>query len=334
MTGRCAMMIKPLAPGFAGGVPRAEPGANGRCRRGTVYIAVLGAAMLVTILGVSALLAVQAQRQAEQLDQDAVQASFLARSAVDCALRAIQNNSNWRTSYTHDTWSSSASLGRGNFRFKFVASSGSSLSAAIDQSVDVVGLGEVSGVQRLERLTLNPVDLRGLSAATNLLTNPSFSTNADNWQFPTWTLNLAVDGSNARSGPYSLSVSGRSSVTDGPQQDLTSKLVNGLTCDTSVWIRSSLLTDSAKIQLYVRSTDSGTQTFSHSSSGSTIDTNWRLISGSITPRWQGQLLEARWQIVTNNGTGSYYIDDAYLAISSTSPRALTLSPDTWRQQLP
>ncbi len=69
--------------------------ANPRCR-GTVYILVLGASLLVAAIGVSSLMAARVQRQVTTMTDDKIQARELARSAIDRGLYEIRTNPGWR----------------------------------------------------------------------------------------------------------------------------------------------------------------------------------------------------------------------------------------------
>lgn len=82
-------------------------------RRASVYLMALGSAMLVTIIGVGAVLAVQVRQDGVQAANDFVAARFLAQSAVDQGLLILATESDWRTSYTNGAWLSKIALGDG-----------------------------------------------------------------------------------------------------------------------------------------------------------------------------------------------------------------------------
>lgn len=73
-------------------------------QRGGVYLMVLGACMVVTIIGMSAIVGVHIQRRESEGTNHAVQSRLYAQSAVELALLRITEDSDWRLAYTHDDW--------------------------------------------------------------------------------------------------------------------------------------------------------------------------------------------------------------------------------------
>ncbi len=68
-------------------------------RRGSVYVAVLGVALIVAVIGVSSVHVARVEtRQAVALDEMA-RARLAAQSGVECVLAKIKNDSNWRQTY-------------------------------------------------------------------------------------------------------------------------------------------------------------------------------------------------------------------------------------------
>jgi len=80
-------------------------------RRGGVYVLALGTALLVTVIGVSALLVARGQRIAIADAQDFCRARHAALAAIDVGLEAMEASSNWRTLLPSGAWVTSASLG-------------------------------------------------------------------------------------------------------------------------------------------------------------------------------------------------------------------------------
>jgi len=302
--------------------------------RGSVYLATLGASMLVTILGVSALMTVRLQRQTTTLDRDAAQAAVYARSAVEVALRQVQNDANWRSGHTHDAWRSDIAHDRVRYTWKFASTAGNSLTGFPNDPVRVYGRATVGDAVRIESVLLRPIDLKGTTPGTNVLDNPSFTSNSDGWGLLGGLVNGLIELLTARTAPGALTVTGRGSPADGAYQNVTSKLVNGMTYETGVWGRSALLTsDNMRIRLVVQSTGSGTQTYT-TAAAAINSLTWKQATGSFTPKWTGQLVDARWEVVTTGSSNNFTIDDAYLGITSDSVRPHTLDPASWRQELP
>ena len=84
----------------AGKSMRTRPSQRDRRRRGSVYIAVLGTAMLVTAIGLSALLVARVQHRGASGTADFAQARLNAQSGVDMGLFLIQQNpATWRDDF-------------------------------------------------------------------------------------------------------------------------------------------------------------------------------------------------------------------------------------------
>lgn len=82
-------------------------------RTGGVYIAVLGTALIVSVLGLTTMFLHRAQNRMLVESADIRQAQLNAESAVELALLTIKNNSNWRTSQPNGRWFTRVDLGAG-----------------------------------------------------------------------------------------------------------------------------------------------------------------------------------------------------------------------------
>jgi len=87
-------------------------------RRGSIYVAVLGTAVLVVIIGLSALTLVRVQRRDAEQVYELAQARLHARSAIELGLLAIANDANWRSSRGGGMWFTDKPLGTGRFSLK------------------------------------------------------------------------------------------------------------------------------------------------------------------------------------------------------------------------
>ena len=90
----------------------------GRAReRGSVYILVLGASLLVAVIGISSLMAARVQRRSTTLTADRIQACELARSGIDFMMYGandITTNSVWRAKLNNGDYTNVA-FGGGTF---------------------------------------------------------------------------------------------------------------------------------------------------------------------------------------------------------------------------
>ena len=88
--------------------------------RGSAYVCVLAVAMLVTGIGLSALLAVRVERRTTSVTEAAVQARLSASSLIEVAFLRIAQDHRWRNTYTHDVWTSDETVDGVTYAFKLL----------------------------------------------------------------------------------------------------------------------------------------------------------------------------------------------------------------------
>jgi hypothetical protein len=111
-------------------------------RRGTAYLIVLGAAVIVTLLGLSALTGVRIQRRSTLALADVTEARLYARSAIELGLLTINSAPTWRTAQPHGRWITGRTLGRGTFDLDAVDPDGN-LSDDPNDPIVLTGTGHV-----------------------------------------------------------------------------------------------------------------------------------------------------------------------------------------------
>jgi hypothetical protein len=109
-------------------------------------------------------------------------------------------------------------------------------------------------------------------------------------------------------GSRSLEITSRTASWNGPSQSLTSKLTNGKSYTTTVWMRSVTNSPTGKVTLAV--TANGTTNYIQLASGAVNSSGWTQLSGTTTVSWSGTLSSATFDVETTSGTDSFYIDDA------------------------
>ncbi len=85
---------------------------------------VLGGALLVSLLGMTALLTTRITRRSAEGTLDAAQARLHARSAIELGLLTMTQNDEWRTDYTCGAWATNASIGSGKYTLIVTESDG------------------------------------------------------------------------------------------------------------------------------------------------------------------------------------------------------------------
>lgn len=126
-------------------------GRQSQLRRGSSYILVLGTTMIVSTLGLGALLAVRAQARAGRMLTDVAEARQLAHSAIDLARLMMANDLNWRTTYAGGQWMVERQADVGKFYTWKVLddATGGPVSNNEMESVRIVGKGRVGTAVQL-----------------------------------------------------------------------------------------------------------------------------------------------------------------------------------------
>jgi hypothetical protein len=125
-------------------------------RRGGVYIAVLGTAMIVSVLGLSALLLQRVQNRQLSNTSDVRQAQLNAEAAVDLALLTIDADATWRTDQTNGDWFTSRSIGSGTCAANVVDPIDGNLANDVLQPIVLTGTGASGRATQRYKLTLDP----------------------------------------------------------------------------------------------------------------------------------------------------------------------------------
>ena len=108
-------------------------------------------------------------------------------------------------------------------------------------------------------------------------------------------------------GTASLLRSGRTATWNGPSQDLTSKLSNGKSYTTTVWMRTQTGSPTGKVTLAI--TANGTTNYLTLAQGTVNSAGWTQLTGTTTVSWSGTLTSARFYVETAAGTDNFYVDD-------------------------
>lgn len=152
-----------------------------------------------------------------------------------------------------------------------------------------------------------PGSIGSPSTGANLLANGNIESGTTGWAvFGGGT--IAANTGVVHGGANSLLRSGRTASWNGPSQDLTSRLVNGRSYTTGVWMRAQSGAPTGKVTLAL--TANGTTNYVTLAQGAINSSGWTLLTGTTTVSWSGTLASARFYVETASGTDSFYIDDA------------------------
>jgi cytoskeletal protein CcmA (bactofilin family) len=110
-------------------------------RRGSIYVVVLGCAMAITVIGLSALLTLRVERRFAEGTSDFAQARLHAYSAIEDGLFRIHSDPGWRTTYPNGIWKSGAPIGSGIYTLIGEDLLDSDLSDSDTDSLVLTGVG-------------------------------------------------------------------------------------------------------------------------------------------------------------------------------------------------
>lgn len=115
---------------------------RGHRQRGSVYVLVLGASLLVATIGISSLMAARVQLRATSSSRDQGEARELARTAVDRGLWEMNNNNaGWRAVFEAGTLTD-ISFGNGAFSLQAVDPVDNKLLDDPSDPVFLIGIGK------------------------------------------------------------------------------------------------------------------------------------------------------------------------------------------------
>lgn len=121
-------------------------------RRGSVYLAVLGTAMIAGVLAFSALALQRVQNRMLSASSDVHQAQLNAEAAIQMGLLAIKTDPNWRTSNPHGNWFVDRTLGEGTCTLSVTDPLDANLADSATEPILMTGIGTVGqAVQRVVR---------------------------------------------------------------------------------------------------------------------------------------------------------------------------------------
>jgi hypothetical protein len=140
------------------GQPARHAGNRRARRRGSVFVLVLATAMVLSVLGMSAIMLGRVQRRACQSVSDVSGAKACAQAALRMGLLRIEDNPDWRFAYPHGAWESGVAIGDGTYTLQGIDPSDSDLADAPEDPVVLIGIGKKGRAVHKTRITLATVN--------------------------------------------------------------------------------------------------------------------------------------------------------------------------------
>ena len=126
------------------------------CRRGSVYILVLGMGMLLTVVGLSVLTLAQLNSRTILWANQSKEATVLAEAAVEWALTKLAADADWRHTYSNGVETTPVVLGHGTISFKLVDETDGDLANRTSDSARIYAIGRAGAATRIYSAKLVP----------------------------------------------------------------------------------------------------------------------------------------------------------------------------------
>lgn len=142
-----------------------------------MYVAVIGCTLVITVIGVSALLAARIERRAAEGTSDLSDARVYAQSAIDLGMYTILSDANWRTNKSSGVWKSNQPVGDGTYSLSVVDPIDGILSNSTSDPVVLSGTGSMGQSRYKLQVTMvaKSKALTCLQVAMHSGTNLTFS---------------------------------------------------------------------------------------------------------------------------------------------------------------
>ena len=119
-----------------------------------MYVAILGTATLVAVIGLSALTLARIQHRTGQGTSDQAEARLYARSAIEMGLFWMNGDPDWRTGFPNGAWATKQPIGNGSFTLEGIDRVDADLANSDSDSLDLVGTGFKGDAQYKLQVTL------------------------------------------------------------------------------------------------------------------------------------------------------------------------------------
>ena len=291
---------------------------NSYHRKGSVYVCVLSVALLITGIGLSSIWAMRVQRRIAGVGEAVVQARVAAGSFLEVALLRIANNLSWRSAYTHDVWIADETVDDVSYTFKLVDEQDADLANDDTQPVRLYAKATVGDAVRIYSVLLQA------APPSNLLSNGDIESGVTPWASMGCDLEIHTD--EPHGGAACLWVKNRGGDWDGPRQDIAGQITEGATYEAEVWVKLDDFSENVRLVLWM---DTSLDYYSVYYAWESAGTTWTQVGGIVTPTWEGELLEAYWEVETAWSNQEFKIDDAVMR----PPRRVSVVPGNWRREV-
>lgn len=295
-------------------------------RRGGAYILVLATAMLLAVLGTAGMMSARVTHRQAAVGSDATGVVRLAESAVELALYELSHDPDWRTNYTSSEWTAPTTIDGAGVQYVLVDVGDGDLSDDANDPIRVYGRAERDGVARVVSADVTV----GSEGGTISLSNGGFESGGSPW----FTYNgfgvMAIWNFAPHGGSQNLVLTSRSSSQASLAQDVTDQVENGQAYHLEAYVQMTGSSRPMVVGLAIK-TDSGFDQEFTVDGWSGVMPSWNEVSGTVTPAWDGELLQAYFFVRYAEGNTDFAVDDASISVEAASTFAVERG--SWRRVL-
>src|SRR6188508_2425124 len=129
---------------------------NKQRRQGGIYLAVLATAMVVALLGMTAMIGQRLQNRMLVASTSIRQAQLNAGTAVELGLLAMKQNTNWRNTYSTGPVFTNLSATSGTCSLTIADPADGNISVGADDPIVLTGIGYSGDAQQRVQVTVDP----------------------------------------------------------------------------------------------------------------------------------------------------------------------------------
>lgn len=133
--------------------PKTQQSRQRNQRRGSIYVPVMASALIVSVIGLSAMTIARTQLRSSSKSNDSNEAEVLALSAIENAMTAINSDNIWRTKYVNNVETTPLALGNGTISWKFEDPDGDLTNDPLDTTY-LYGIGRAGDATYVNKVQL------------------------------------------------------------------------------------------------------------------------------------------------------------------------------------
>ncbi len=295
-------------------------------RRGGAYILVLGVAMLLAVLGMAGMMSARVTHRQATVGSSATDAMRLAESAVELALHEMAGDPGWRDNHASGEWAAPKPIGGGSVWYALVDVGDGDLANDPDDPVRIYGRAERGGSARIIRADVDVSTVEGVVG----LTNGGFESGTAPW-FTYQDSGVVMPWTTApHGGSQNVIVTGRASPQTSLAQDVTDQLQNGQSYNLRAYVQTVHFWGATVVGLAIESDDGPDQQFTVTGPAGVLPI-WGEVSGTVTPTWDGELLQAYFFVQYTESNVDFMVDDASMSAEAAS--TFEVDHGSWRRVL-